>query len=181
MTSRLFKKWMYDAIVNATNDKLYYEHFEKQRCPIGKSGDKCEDVCDPEHGTASATGECVCESSKWVGDDCSIEIEEDTNLAPPYLKRIGYAMFSMNMAVILFCGVWLHWQRFTSQVSVLSPSFLGLVLLGCLISTSSILVMARDDNGDPEANPVHSCMAIPWLYSGKSPPAENNCKLHLIR
>lgn len=83
-------------------------------------------------------------------------------MTPTSLKLIAFTMFEINVAVNFACRVWLFWQRNSAQVRVSQPSFLLMVLLGCLISTSTIIVMAQEHVGD---GPVHACMAIPWLYS----------------
>jgi hypothetical protein len=91
-----------------------------------------------------------------------VEVPEELNLIPPPVKAIAYSMFGFNLLVILICAVWLYWKRETPQVQVSSPIFLLLVLLGCLISSSTIIAMAQEDAGD---DPVPACMAVPWLYS----------------
>jgi hypothetical protein len=162
ITLRLFKKWMYDANTNATNDALYSKYFQKALCPVGTAGESCELPCDPDHGAANSRGVCVCSSTKWSGDDCSIEVPENVNLIPVSLKLSAYAMVGINVVTILAAAAWLAWQRNTQQVRVSQPSFLVLVLVGCLISSSTIVVLAQEDAGD---GPVSACMAIPWLYS----------------
>jgi hypothetical protein len=95
-------------------------------------------------------------------DDCSIQVPEDTNMISPTLKLIAYIMFGINLLAIIICGSWLYWQRDSPQVRVSQPFFLALVLLGCAVSSSTILAMAQEDDGD---GPVAACMTIPWLYS----------------
>lgn len=162
VTTILLKKWIYTAVSNATLDDLYFTYFQKALCPIGTAGEDCELPCDPNHGQADARGKCVCESVKWTGEDCSIEVEEEVNLIPTSLKWIAYGMFGLNAGIMFICGLWLLWQKDSPQVRVSQPSFLVLVLLGCLISSSTILVMGQEDGGD---GPVHACMAIPVSYS----------------
>lgn len=156
------KKWMYAAVANATLDDLYFQYFQKELCPVGTAGEHCEKPCDPVHGTADSRGVCVCESVKWTGDDCSIEVPEETNLIPTTLKVLSYVMVGINFAFIAGCGAWLYWKRNSAQVRVSQPFFLSLVLLGCGISSSTILAMGQESAGD---GPVEACMAIPWLYS----------------
>jgi hypothetical protein len=156
-------KWMYAAISNQTISELYFEYFEKKLCTIGTAGKDCELSCDPDHGMANAAGACVCESTRWTGDDCSKEVPENMNHLPSTVIIIAYVMFALNALVIVICGVWLYWQRNSCQVRVSQPFFLLLVLLGCLINSSTILTMAQDDSG--EDDPVLACMAMPWLYS----------------
>ena len=78
------------------------------------------------------------------------------------LKLIAFIMYGINCALIGACSLWLLVYRNTAQVRVSQPFFLLLVLLGCLISSSTILALAQEDEGD---GPVVACMAIPWLYS----------------
>ena len=164
VTRLLMKRWIYAAVSNATLDELYFKYFEAQLCPFGTAGEKCEDYCHPEHGLADIQGVCVCDSTKWTGDDCSVEVLEDPNLIPPTLKKLGFAMFGVNAAVVFICATWLYYHRDTTQVKVMQPFFLALVLLGCLISSSTILAMA-DESSSYDEDSVSGCMAIPWLYS----------------
>ncbi|CAB9501374.1 acid type B receptor subunit 2 [Seminavis robusta] len=164
IVSKLFKKWVYAAVANATLDKLYYTYFQKELCPVGTAGENCELPCDPEHGTADARGVCVCESPRWTGDDCSIEIPENTNKIPPSLKIGAYCMLGANVAVIVGCAIWLYCYRNTTQVTYSQPFFLLLVLLGCLISSSTIIPLAQEDSPTDDTA-VPACMMIPWLYS----------------
>ena len=173
---RYFKKWMWDANTLSVNDELYSKYFQKALCPVGTAGDNCELYCDPNYGKADSRGICVCVSTKYTGSDCSIEVPEDYHLIPKSLKIVAYCMLCMNVIAIGSCGTWLYLQRTTPQVRVSQPSFLLLVLLGCLISSCTILVLAQEDgiidgdDGDGDGSgvgtpPKYSCMAIPWLYS----------------
>lgn len=76
-------------------------------------------------------------------------------MIPPSLQLLAYAMFGVNAAAIFLCSLWLVWQRNTAQVRVSQPSFLFLVLIGCLISSATILAMAQEDDGQ---GPVPACM-----------------------
>ena len=162
VVSRSFKKWLFDAVTNATLDELYFQYFQRALCPVGTAGEKCELPCDPDQGAADARGVCVCISTKWTGEDCSIEVPEEVNAIPIALKYTAFAMLGINVIAIIICGIWLFWKRGTTQVRVSQPCFLVLVLLGCLISSFTIVTLAQEDNGD---GPVPACMAIPWLYS----------------
>ncbi|CAB9499078.1 acid type B receptor subunit 1 [Seminavis robusta] len=160
----LMSRWIYAATVNATIDDLYHQYFQKALCPVGTAGANCELPCDPDHGVAGANGLCVCTSIKWTGDDCSLEVPEDTNSIPASLKALTYSMLAINVVVIIICLLWLHHYRFSQQVRYTQPFFLRLVLLGCLISSCTIIPMAMEDGGNID-NAPDSCMAIPWLYS----------------
>ena len=97
-----------------------------------------------------------------IVEDCSIEVMEDLNMIPSSLKVVAYVLFGVNVAVIFYCAGWLVRYRESDQVRASQPYFLMLVLAGCLISSSTIIALAQEDEGD---GPVPACMAIPWLYS----------------
>lgn len=162
IVSILMKRWVFAAVTNATLDELYFQYFQKALCPVGTAGESCELPCDPKHGEADANGVCVCVSTKWEGADCSIEVPEETNGIPTILLFIAYAMLGINVLLIFCCAGWLFWQRKSTQVKVSQPFFLVMVLFGCLVSSSSIIAMAQEDEG---YGSVPACMAIPWLYS----------------
>ncbi|CAB9524661.1 acid type B receptor subunit 2 [Seminavis robusta] len=158
----MLDKWLRDAVTNATTDQIYYKYFQKALCPIGTAGEQCELPCDPDHGKANNRGVCICKSSKWTGDDCSIGVPENVNSLSTGMLWAAYVMFMLNVFAISLCAAWLYWKRCTAQVQVSQPSFLCLVLAGCLISSSTILALAQEDTGEGS---VPACMAIPWLYS----------------
>jgi len=153
---------MYAAAANATLDELFFKYFQKNVCPLGTAGVNCELPCHPVHGTANAEGLCICESTKWTGNDCSHEVSEEKNLVSPPLKVISYIMLVVNWSMILGCGVWLFRNRSTQQVRAIQGNLLSLVLLGCGISSSTIIALAQEYDVD---GPASACMVIPWLYS----------------
>ena len=148
VVSMLLKRWVYAAVTSGTLDELYYQYFEKHLCPQGTAGENCELPCDPNHGKSDERGVCVCESSRWTGDDCSVEVIEDLNLIPRFLHMTGMVMFGINCVACLVCGTWLIMKRNTAQVKFAQPTFLALVLLGCLISSSTIIPLGMEDEGD---------------------------------
>jgi 7 transmembrane sweet-taste receptor of 3 GCPR len=75
---------------------------------------------------------------------------------------VCYGLAGINFLLVAFFGGWLLKNKKRSQVKIAQPLFLMMVLLGCVISTSTIFAMAQQDEGD---GPVHACAAIPWLYS----------------
>ncbi|CAB9530803.1 acid type B receptor subunit 2 [Seminavis robusta] len=163
MVARLMKKWVYRAVGNQTTDALFNKYFQKdQYCPVGTAGKNCDLPCDPNHGASDASGACLCQSTKWTGDDCSIEEPEDLNLLPPGLLITSYVLVTINFVLVAACGLWLMVHRNRAHVKISQPSFLVLILLGCIISSSTILALAQEDEGD---GPVGACMLIPWMYS----------------
>ncbi|EJK49773.1 hypothetical protein THAOC_31318 [Thalassiosira oceanica] len=161
--SRLLKKWMYKSVANATLDELSYDYFEVKFCPLGLSGPNCDQDCDPIHGLSDRDGRCICSSTKWTGADCSVEVEEDLNTYPPWEIAMCYSFFGINTLAVLVCASWIYWQRNTQQVKVWQPFFLYLVLLGCLVSSSSI-IPAVQQSSEGNGN-VPACMVFPWLFS----------------
>ncbi|CAB9516314.1 acid type B receptor subunit 2 [Seminavis robusta] len=161
---QLMIRWMYEAKVSGFLDTLYDEYFSINFCPLGTAGENCDQPCDASHGTADRFGNCVCQSTRWTGADCSVETLEDKNLIPNSLVIVCYVMVGINFLAVAICGVWLIWNRNTPQVRVSQPIFLGLVLLGCVISTSTIFALAQEHDGSESASEP-ACMAIPWLYS----------------
>ena len=163
LVSYLLKRWIVKAIQNTTMDSLYYKYFERELCPIGTAGEDCQLPCHPEHGQSDMHGKCICDSTKWTGEDCSIEVQEDLNMIPTSLKGLAYALFGINVMVLVVCAVWLisYWN--SDQVQASQPFFLLLVLLGCLVSSSTILALAQEDHNEGEGHDL--CMFIPWLYS----------------
>lgn len=156
---QLIIRWIYRAKVTGVLDELWDQFFNIEFCPLGKAGVQCDQPCSSAHGMSNRYGQCVCESTKWTGEDCATEVVEDQNLIPQPLKIISYVMVAINFLAVAICGLWLFLNRNTAQVKVSQPHFLSLILVGCLISTSTILALAQDGDGH------EGCMAIPWLYS----------------
>ena len=158
----LLNKWIYAAIVNTTLDELYNTYFSYNLCPIGTAGENCTDPCHPKYGMANKDGICVCDSTRWTGADCSIEVMHNYNLIPPALKITAYSLYSVLVIVILIMFCWLHRNKDTAQVKSYQPFFLKLVLVGSLISSSAIIVIGIESETHV---PSFVCMLGPWLYS----------------
>lgn len=158
----LLNKWMYAAVSYQITQELYVKYFEEKVCRIGKSGANCDRPCNPDHGRSDSWGRCVCDNIRWAGPDCNRYRPEDLNLIRPKLKVFVYVLLAINLSLILGCSIWLYLHQHTAQVQVSHPLFLVLVLLGCTISSLSIVALAQEDEGH---GPVYACMAIPWMYS----------------
>lgn len=161
-TSRLFKSLVMEAVSKGVVDNLYKQYLEPKICPLGFAGENCQDFCHPERGKSDRLGKCICLSTRFVGDDCSIEVYENTGMIPAYQLGLGYAMFGANIGAVLICSLWLAIHRSKPHVAMAQPFFLGLILLGCTVSSSTILALMQ------QAEPgtvVNHCMLIPWLYS----------------
>ena len=158
----LFMTWVYESKIKGIMDDLHDQYFSVSFCPVGSAGADCNEPCNPSRGISDRFGTCVCDSTRWTGADCSIRVEEDSNSLSTSLVTICYAMVAINFFLCGACGIWVFVRRKRAQVQMAQPFFLMLILLGCVISTSTIIALAQEDPGD---GPVHACMAIPWLYS----------------
>jgi 7 transmembrane sweet-taste receptor of 3 GCPR/Bacterial extracellular solute-binding proteins, family 3 len=165
---QLIQQLLFAAIETDTLDDLYYRYFAVKTCPLGNAGEGCQGQCDPDHGLADRFGTCICASSRWTGDDCSQEVLENRNEISSGIVIAGYVMFGINVVVCLVCSIFLWIQRGHTQVVMSQPFFLAMVLVGCLISSSTILPIVRqqDSAGMVNFEPLDAtCMAVPWLYS----------------
>ena len=160
--TKLFKKWMYRSIIDTQLDEFQYKYFEKEICPLGTTGRNCDQDCNPEHGRSDVNNVCQCNSTKWYGNDCSQEVVEDLNLISTALVVLGYIFFSTNIVACILCAMWLHSKRSSKQEQVSQPFFLYLVLLGCTVSSSTIVLMVQQDAGN---GPVIACVFIPWFFT----------------
>ena len=158
-TSFLLKKWLYQAVSVGLMDTLFSKYFDVELCPIGWSGPNCDQHCDPNHGSSDRRHVCVCESTRWTGDDCSVEVKVNTNSISTGFKSTGTVLFGINVITSCICIIWLWIYRKSIIVKVAQPFFLCMVLFGCLISSSTIIALGEEDGSAP------GCMAIPWLYS----------------
>lgn len=158
----LVKKWLFKASEIAFLDDLKFNYFHASLCPLGTSGVNCDEPCHAEHGAGDRLGRCICDSTRWTGPDCATEVQTNLNLIPQPLLIVGYTMFGINAAVCLACFLWLYKYRSSCQVQTAQPFFLCLVLLGCIVSSSTILALSQQHNGN---GPVPACMVIPWTYS----------------
>jgi hypothetical protein len=144
--STLLTRWIYAAQVNGTLDELYDHYFSISFCPLGWAGPNCTSPCSSTNGLSARDGTCVCESIKWIGNDCLTEVPEDLNLIPRTLLAVGYSLMAFNFMACMLCAAWLWRYRKTTQVQIGQPVFLCLVLLGCLVSTSVIVALGQQDD-----------------------------------
>eukprot|EP00797_Seminavis_robusta_P006117 Sro1407_g269990.2 (666) ;mRNA; f:3342-5341 len=164
---QLLKQLLYTAVAQERLDQLYYKYFEIKTCPLGYAGTNCQDRCHPDHGVADKFGVCVCESQRWTGPDCATEVVEERNEIPTGIVVASAVMFVVNISVCIACAGWLYQNRNLTQVKLMQPFFLVLVLCGCAISSSTILafLFQQDDPNDDSGDLVGACMVAPFLYS----------------
>ncbi|CAJ1917965.1 unnamed protein product [Cylindrotheca closterium] len=92
----------------------------------------------------------------------SMQVPEVLNMIPNDIKYTAYAMFGLNASAIFLCAAWLYNHWWSPQVRFSQPNLLLLVLLGCMFSSSTIIAISQENEGE---GPVKACIAIPWLYS----------------
>ena len=160
-TSRLLKKWMYGAFTDIVLEQLRYKYFSIKLCQPGLAGKNCDQSCDRKNGQSDRDGTCICKSTKWTGDDCSIEVQENLNLYPSWEVALCYALFGINALSCIICAIWIYWKRSNKLVQLSQPFFLNFILLGCVISSSAIIPLVQQSAGD---GPVHACAVFPWLF-----------------
>ena len=121
-----------------------------------------------QRGACQDDGSCDCDEG-FINIDylCVVVPEENRNLNPTWLKDLGVFLFSFN--AVLSCGAvaWTWRYRRSRVVKCSQPHFLALTSLGCLICSSSILVLLVDEQGyffnvQPS---TMSCTLVPWLYA----------------
>jgi hypothetical protein len=84
------------------------------------------------------------------------------NLILARLKWSGIVALGVNVFTCLVSAIWLVIKQEHLSLNFVQPFFLVLVLIGCVVSLSTIIVLAQEDKGN---RPVPACMAIPWLFS----------------
>lgn len=96
----------------------------------------------------------VCEANNFAV--CPDRPEEDMSYISAGLTMVGCAMFGIVGALGIWASLWTYTNRGDWVVNVSQPIFLGLVILGTLISSLSIIFMgfqtsyrlARDESGE---------------------------------
>ena len=71
------QRWIYKAKESGFFGRLYNQYFNPTFCPLGKAGVNCKLPCHPAHGVSGRNGVCICDTTNWTGNDCSIEAMED--------------------------------------------------------------------------------------------------------
>jgi len=127
-------------------------------CRSGFAGPLCASQCHQKNGKSDVTGKCICISTRWSGASCTVEIKENKNLISPALKSLGILMFAFNAICCVGLFIWVGVKKHTPQVRGAQPFFLYLVLLGCIISSSTILALSQE-------NTSAGCSVFPALYS----------------
>jgi ABC-type branched-subunit amino acid transport system substrate-binding protein len=135
-------------------------------CNSGFAGSLCESACHADNGKADDTGKCICNSKRWGGADCSQAIPTELNLIPGPMKALAMLMFSINMLASIGGFIWVFIHRAEPRVMASQPFFLYLLVIGCMISSSTIIPMGSENSDGTDLDSVNAACAIfPWLYS----------------
>lgn len=91
---------------------------------------------------------------------------EEMSYLPDSLLSIGYLLFAFNWFAALFFASWVYAYRKARIIRLAQPEFLYLICLGCMVSTSTIVVLGYDDGNASADSADAACALLPWLYSG---------------
>jgi simple sugar transport system substrate-binding protein len=122
--------------------------------------------------------EKICEANFY--EVCPDRPAEDFNYISNGFLGLGYALFAVLALASIFAASWTWYHREKWVVKVSQPHLLGMVILGCFMSSLSIMFMGvqtgyRQDQDSATGEPTDrentdisrvdaSCMTWPWLY-----------------
>merc|ERR1711981_1028184 len=116
-------------------------------------------------------GLCVCEAvdeyAVGIGPDATCIPAENMNFITPALRGFVYFLIALTLWVAVMCLGWIYRYRNNMLVKVAQPNCLGLIILGCIVSTTSIIPMGIETEyrDSPDINGADAaCMAVPWLW-----------------
>ena len=90
---------------------------------------------------------------------------EEKNLLSGGLVSIGTILVVFNYLVAIVLGGMTFWKRKNKVIRASQPMFLAMVLIGCCVSTSTILFFSEDDSGEYDKAGDVNCMMQPVFYS----------------
>ena len=74
-------------------------------------------------------------------------------------------MVAINYLLIVMCSVMLFIHRKKKVILLAQPFFLGLILFGAAVDTTSIIFMSRDSRQYTKQELDAGCVAFPWLLT----------------
>jgi len=77
----------------------------------------------------------------------------------PELRVLGYVEIALVQLLCAWCAVWLYMHRTKRVVVQSQPVFMRLILVGCAVSSWSILGLVVDDAPDSFGDPTKACNA----------------------
>ena len=90
---------------------------------------------------------------------------EEKNLLGGGLVGIGVMLVGLNYCIAAALGGMTFWKRKDKVIRASQPMFLAMVLIGCCVSTTTILFFSQDDSGDYDKDGEVDCMMQPIFYS----------------
>ncbi|GAB5369582.1 hypothetical protein AAMO2058_001417600 [Amorphochlora amoebiformis] len=86
------------------------------------------------------------------------------NFLPQWLRHMGIALFLINSltTAVLFVWTFLNWN--SRIIRAAQPMFLILVLLGCLVSSATLITLSMDDKEYSTDTLDSVCQGQVWLY-----------------
>jgi len=126
------------------------------------TGNRCDD-----------TGICICDDALYfqpVGSGATAACIplEDMNYINPALKITTWLACGILLACCIYCLGWIYYYRENALVRVSQPLFLGILVVGSIVSSSSIIPMSVETSYREDSDTIRAvdaaCMAIPWLW-----------------
>mmetsp|Transcript_19758 Transcript_19758/g.44440 ORF Transcript_19758/g.44440 Transcript_19758/m.44440 type:complete len:435 (-) Transcript_19758:155-1459(-) len=128
-------------------------------------------LCVKSGNTCDEQGLCVCaEADEYAvgsGAGATCIPEENMNFITPALKVFVYVLLAVTLLIAFGCLAWIYVYRDNTLVKVAQPSCLGLIVLGCIVSTLSMIPMGYETEyrDSPDIRGADAaCMAFPWLF-----------------
>jgi hypothetical protein len=112
------------------------------QCSVGFAGALCQ--CNATNGHSSGSEKCICNSKRWAGHDCGTEVPTELNLIPGAMQALSVLMFAINILASIGGFVWIMMHKHEKRVKAAQPFFLYLLVIGCAISSSTIIPMVSD-------------------------------------
>lgn len=106
------------------------------------------------------------EAPIFVFDYTPPRFYHEENYISSSLDAVGYFLLAVMTFMSLVCALFLYLNRKEWHVKVSQPQLLGVVILGCFLSSLSIPFMGSE-TGQHQDNidfVDSSCMVVPWFY-----------------
>ena len=115
-------------------------------------------------GSTTPTGAFRFSDDTFVPPPDFLKPEEEKNLLSSSLVTIGTLLVAINYVLAAALGFLTFKHRKHRVIRASQPMFLYMILIGCCLSTSTILTFGVDDGGEYENAGDVNCMMSPFLY-----------------
>mmetsp|Transcript_23862 Transcript_23862/g.42288 ORF Transcript_23862/g.42288 Transcript_23862/m.42288 type:complete len:931 (-) Transcript_23862:188-2980(-) len=107
-----------------------------------------------------------CGSDKKANENGECKALIEIEYLPDWFRAISYTLFGINILLSIGFASWTFAYRRLPIIRASQPTFLYLVCLGCIISSTTILTVGIDEEQDLSAAALSTvCMASVWFYS----------------